>query len=499
MPKSITIESLREVAKKNGGKLLSSKYLGAHNKLSWKCAKKHIWEATPSSIKHLKSWCPYCSGNKPLWVNNIYKIAEQKGGRCISKKYTNHDTKLKWECAKGHQWKQRAYNIYKGTWCPTCAKISELTIADMHLSAKKNGGKCLSKKYINNRTKLTWQCSEGHRWKSLPLSIRSGKWCSVCRNNKSNIKEMQVIAKSRNGKCLSKKYINTMTNLTWRCNEGHEWEAMPDSIKRGTWCPQCNSFYSESLCRTTFEQIFYKKFPKYRPSWLKNKNGGKMELDGYCSSLELAFEYQGEQHFKLSYFIKTKKLLEKRIKDDKTKKELCKENQVNLIIISYKDNLLELPLIIKKKLENKKINLNNYDFNKKINFNKIYEHRTNIKYMKQIAAKKGGRCLSDQYVNNHTKLEWECAKGHQWWAVPSSVIERTWCPDCGGSKRLKIDEMYKIAKLRGGKCLSKKYINNRTKLEWECAKGHQWWAVPSSVKYGTWCKKCYHQSRVNKS
>ena len=56
--------------------------------------------------------------------------------------------------------------------------------------------------------------------------------------------------------------------------------------------------------------------------------------------------------------------------------------------------------------------------------------------------------------------------------------------------KLTIKEMQKIAKKRGGKCLSHRYINSRTKMKWQCKMGHQWFAIPDSVKRGFWCKRC---------
>jgi hypothetical protein len=56
--------------------------------------------------------------------------------------------------------------------------------------------------------------------------------------------------------------------------------------------------------------------------------------------------------------------------------------------------------------------------------------------------------------------------------------------------------MHQIAQERGGSCLSDKYVNNNTKLNWQCAEGHEWSAVPSSIKNGTWCRKC-SRAKVN--
>jgi len=118
--------------------------------------------------------------------------------------------------------------------------------------------------------------------------------------------------------------------------------------------------------------------------------------------------------------------------------------------------------------------------------------RGTIKEMQDIAKKRSGKCLSTEYVNNRTKLIWECKKGHQWEAIPYSIKNRgIWCPECKGKKKGNIEKMQEIAEKRGGKCLSSNYINNRTNLEWECEKGHQWKATPISVKnHGSWCPEC---------
>jgi hypothetical protein len=103
--------------------------------------------------------------------------------------------------------------------------------------------------------------------------------------------------------------------------------------------------------------------------------------------------------------------------------------------------------------------------------------------------------LSDTYIDNKTKLLWECAEGHKWEAAPSKIKYGKWCPYCAGNVKLTIEEMQKIAKERGGNCLSDTYINNQTKLLWECAEGHQWEARPNDIKRGKWCPECYELKR----
>jgi DNA-directed RNA polymerase subunit RPC12/RpoP len=67
----------------------------------------------------------------------------------------------------------------------------------------------------------------------------------------------------------------------------------------------------------------------------------------------------------------------------------------------------------------------------------------------------------------------------------------------GTRKRsLGIELMHSIAKQRGGSCLSTEYANANTPLEWECKEGHRWSATPHMVKNGkTWCAICYGERR----
>ena len=82
---------------------------------------------------------------------------------------------------------------------------SKYSIEDMQKLAESKGGKCLSKKYVNNETKLKWQCKEGHIWETTPSKIiNSGRWCHICAGNLPlTIEEMHEIARERRGLCLS--------------------------------------------------------------------------------------------------------------------------------------------------------------------------------------------------------------------------------------------------------------------------------------------------------
>ena len=420
--------------------------------------------------------------------------------------------------------------------------------------AKNHKGKCLSKIYINNKTKLEFECSKKHIFWTIPSDIKRGIWCKYCSGtSKGTIEKMREIAAERGGKCISNIYKNSKTNLIWECKEGDQWEASPNNVViKKSWCPKCRVFLREALSRTTLEQIFGLEFKKYRPKWLLNSNGNIMELDGYCDKLKIGFEYQGEQHYLKGFYAKNKRFLNTRIKDDQLKEKLCKEHKIHFVKINYWDDVNDYPNIIHKQLVKSGFPVNNYNFTRYIDFNKVYEHKKKIEEMydlarslngeclsdkfvtvehklkwkcskghiwestpksvkrgdwcnvcaghaihsiedvQTIAIKNGGRCLSKTYKNNKTKLKFECSKGHIWQAIPKSIIVRgSWCPDCAPTKKGTINEMREIAKSRGGKCLSDSYVNSATKLKWKCNEGHIWLAKPIDIKHGkTWCPTC---------
>ena len=146
---------MKKIAASRGGKCLSDEYIDRNTKLEWECNAGHTWFASPASVKNREHWCPICAGNTPLTIEEMHKLAESKNGKCLSKKYMSIHTKLLWECGKGHRWKATPAHIkHRDNWCPVCAGKLPLTLKDMKNLAKARGGKCLSKEYINSKTKL---------------------------------------------------------------------------------------------------------------------------------------------------------------------------------------------------------------------------------------------------------------------------------------------------------------------------------------------------------
>lgn len=99
-------------------------------------------------------------------------------------------------------------------------------------------------------------------------------------------------------------------------------------------------------------------------------------------------------------------------------------------------------------------------------------YKYNINVMKDIARERGGDCLSTVYKNVMIPLKWICEFGHEFNACPHNIITNNqWCPECNLSKPPTQDEVDAHAVSKGGKCLSP-YVNSRSKIHWECMRGH---------------------------
>src|SRR5579862_6543073 len=109
----LTIQNMCDLAHSRGGKCLSRAYLDAHAKLRWRCAKGHEWVASVTSVRNGGSWCPVCAGYSPLTLKGMMSIAHSRGGECLSKKYINNSSNLRWRCAEGHTWEATPGNVSK--------------------------------------------------------------------------------------------------------------------------------------------------------------------------------------------------------------------------------------------------------------------------------------------------------------------------------------------------------------------------------------------------
>lgn len=441
-----TIDDMQEYAAKHGGKCISKEYVSTTAPLKWKCAKGHTWYAVFQTIKQ-GGWCPACfredekreraSKRKEKYLLLTRELARVKGSECLADKFESKNGHMPFRCTRGHDWISSYQMIRQGAMCPQCYLIESraASLKALKRVVKKNKGVCESDNYINNRTKMPFCCAEGHRFTMIPNSVMSGQWCPICRQKgaaekrKYPIKVFQKIAFKKGGRLVSDKYITIEEKLLWECSEGHQWYANGASIMYSdTWCPYCRGMYK------TIDDMHA----------LAAERGGKCLSKKYVkASTKLTWQ--------------------------------CNKGHIwKAVPTSIQRSNSWCPVCANK--------------------SRAEKQKDSIEIFRKIAIDRGGRLLSDTYINNVTKLFWECSKGHQWYAMGVTVKNAgTWCPYCAGHHKTMAD-MHALAAKRDGKCLSKKYVNSTTKLKWQCSKGHIWKTAPVNVASNNWCPVCGKES-----
>ncbi|TYZ56824.1 hypothetical protein C2I33_00335 [Ralstonia solanacearum] len=248
--------------------------------------------------------------------------------------------------------------------------------------AAERGGVCLENDYLGPNVRHRMRCEQGHEWQTMGRKLLAGHWCRICgtaamtaklRAEGWHIADLQAKAAARGGQCLSPEYRGALERYEWVCAYGHRWSSVGAEIMRGTWCRLCAD-------RETSER--------------------KTDPEG------------------------------------------------------------------------------------------LFRLRT-------AAQAQGGDCLDEVYLGQSARYRFQCKEGHVWKTAGQNVLNGGWCRACyNESRRLGIESMQAVARERGGRCLSETYINKSRRLTWECHHGHVWQTSPRSIFAGHWCPSCAILDRV---
>jgi hypothetical protein len=119
--------------------------------------------------------------------------------------------------------------------------------------------------------------------------------------------------------------------------------------------------------------------------------------------------------------------------------------------------------------------------------------------LRRVARDKGGECLSDEYLGSRARYRFRCAEGHEWEKAATRFVTGSWCGACReGARRWQVESSaHDIARARGGRCLSGSFINTKAKLRWLCHRGHEWIAPLGRIRDGHWCPDCANMALIS--
>lgn len=513
-----TLADYARFANSKKGKLLTKEPLSSiphcDSKLHFECNEGHRWKPTATSVKCHETWCFRCArAGDNIWrLRDYASYAIARGGRLLSKgdprSVPLNRQRLRFRCSRDHTWGAAAGRIkLNSSWCAICGRSKNPWDVERYEEfAAKKGGRLLTKGLRGipeHKTVVRFKCKRGHTWQTTAGQIKGyGTWCGRCANldRRKPLDDFLQLADERGGKFIRAGKHRGYA-ATWSCARGHRFMMRLDQGRNGGWCPECSASRCERITRAHFEQLFARPFPRVRPKWLRNTSGRLLELDGYCEELGLAFEHQGEQHYRpVKHFGRTEHAAIKA--RDRLKRRLCKKSGVVLIEIPELMERLaiaDLPRFIIDRCAKAGIPVPRERQGVKISLGPVYRSDRDTEALARlhlIAKEKEGRCLASEYQGSACKLPFRCKHGHTWTARPQDIRNGGWCMKCariavGKKRRLTLELMQQIAGERGGECRSREYTNATTKLRWRCGDcANEWQATPASIVSGSWCNKC---------
>ncbi len=283
---------------------------------------------------------------------NVKSILEGKGYTLLDETYGKYTSYL---CQIHGVKKSLTSSIKKGHFCKECGIIKyalsntctlEYIINRVEIEYAELNLKVIDSEYINQKRPLKVKCLVcSHEFGYYINNLPKKQGCKKCQslvhgqNIRKPFDKVKLEVDKYNYTLLNIHHnVNKKTLLEVKCSQSHIFKITMGHMKRGDACPDCikKRTLSESICRKYFEYLFDLPFKTKSFDWLVNNEGNKQLLDGYNSDLNIAFEYDGEQHTKfIKYFHKTQENFIKRQNDDIIKTDLCEKHGLILIRIPY--------------------------------------------------------------------------------------------------------------------------------------------------------------------
>jgi hypothetical protein len=100
--------------------------------------------------------------------------------------------------------------------------------------------------------------------------------------------------------------------------------------------------------------------------------------------------------------------------------------------------------------------------------------RFTLEEIRNIFKERGFKLLSTEYINAHTKIEYECPKGHKNFNTYNSFRLAGGCAECSGKKKITYEYIKEFFEKENYSLLSNKDECNGTKIkvQYKCPNGH---------------------------
>jgi DNA-directed RNA polymerase subunit RPC12/RpoP len=255
---------------------------------------------------------------------------------------------------EGYLYSSYVYSLKKSFIPSKISERSKFSIINIKRFLKNNNKSFYLKRNFKNYKgrsfKISFTCKNCKEdFESTWSQVERGDACPYCSNHRptkeKNLLSLYPIV------CLDWDYKKNKNILPesilpqhnkkvfWKCHVcHHEWFTSPNSrVGGGRGCPECapsskgEVYISKLLKDMNIKFLKQHKFPNC-------KNRLCLIFDFYLPDYNMCIEYNGKQHYEpIEFFGGIKTFKELQINDN-IKKDYCKKNKIDLLILSYKED-----------------------------------------------------------------------------------------------------------------------------------------------------------------
>jgi len=321
-------------------------YVTARIKIKCKCKTcGNEWEAVPDSLLR-GCGCPKCAIERG--ASAIRKTHEQfkKELQAVNKdieiigNYVNASTPIKCKCKIDcYEWSTSPGHLLIGTGCPKCNKAQRRTQEEFVRDVFSLYGDeyTVLSEFKNMKTDVLMRHNKcGSEYFANPNKVLQGRKCYVCfpipqKTTARFAKELSAV--NKNIRVIGE-YYQYHSKIQVECKLcGRKWETSPATLMGGAQCPSCSASSGEREVLKILGELELSNVPEHRFPDCKSKRA--LPFDFYLPDINVAIEYDGQQHFEPSEYFGGEKAFKSLVERDKIKTDYCKNNGIKLIRIPY--------------------------------------------------------------------------------------------------------------------------------------------------------------------
>lgn len=265
----LLFDELRRIAEENGGKLISTQWLGSKEKHRFAFADGRQFEMQPNNLSR-NGWPKdpdvYFNRTGPVqtsildynerMLSPLRTLAESNGGKLISKEWLGANSPLRFAFADEREFEMQPAHLKTSGWPqdPETYIRRSNDRATTHLGevrqiAETNGGKLISTEWLGALTPHRFSFADGREFHIRPSNLKSQGWpkdpdryFALAGTPEVHMRRLQDLAQAHGGKLISTEWGGTHANHRFAFADGREFDIQPSTLRSHGWPKDADAY-----------------------------------------------------------------------------------------------------------------------------------------------------------------------------------------------------------------------------------------------------------------